>query len=199
VPPAWVPAAIVAEGRKARENLRGESSWEFFASGGPYILGINTVSIELKRLGSVVTVVMRGTLSIDDATALIELMKSTYAEQVAFALIVDARGVSVPTADVRRRLSENPRKAEELADDRGRHVAVVLNSGLVRGALTALMWFMPKNVAIHPVKTAAEALVHLQSVGHPNVPNDAATVQAFARQTDAAWLISGSNEPPTRS
>jgi len=41
VPPAWVPAAIVAEGRKARENLRGESSWEFFASGGPYILGIN--------------------------------------------------------------------------------------------------------------------------------------------------------------
>jgi len=43
VPPAWVPAAIVAEGRKARENLRGESSWEFFASGGPYILGINNV------------------------------------------------------------------------------------------------------------------------------------------------------------
>jgi len=42
VPPAWVPAAIVAEGRKARENLRGESSWEFFASGGPYILGINS-------------------------------------------------------------------------------------------------------------------------------------------------------------
>jgi len=43
VPPAWVPAAIVAEGRKARENLRGESSWEFFASGGPYILGINSL------------------------------------------------------------------------------------------------------------------------------------------------------------
>jgi hypothetical protein len=157
------------------------------------------VSIELKRLGSVVTVVMRGTLSIDDATALIDLMKSTYAEQVPFALIVDARGMSVPTTDVRRRLSDNHRDAAELAADRGRHVAVVISSALVRGALTALMWFMPKNVAIHAVKTTAEAMVHLQSVGHPNAPADVPAVQAFARQTDSDWLTSGSSEPPQRS
>jgi hypothetical protein len=156
------------------------------------------VSIELKRLGSVVTVVMRGTLSVHEATALIDLMKSTYAEQVPFALLVDARGLSVPTADVRRGLSGNHRDTAELAADRGRHVAVVIDSGLVRGALTALMWFMPKNVAIHPVKTATEAMAHLQSVGHPNGPADVSAVQAFARQTDAAWLTSASSEPPPR-
>lgn len=146
------------------------------------------MSAELQQIGSVVVMVGRGSLTMDDANAAMALFGAAYKSGAPYAVLIDGRGLSVPPADVRRRLSESPGKPDEIAADRGRHVAVVIDHAVLRGALTALQWFLPKVLTIHLAKTAADAAAHLQSVGHPRVAGDGDALGIFARGTDDAWL-----------
>jgi hypothetical protein len=146
------------------------------------------MSVELRQIGSVVVLVGRGSLAMGDANAAMALFGAAYASGAPYAVLIDGRGLSVPPADVRRRLSESPGKPDEIAADRGRHVAVVIDHAVLRGALTALQWFLPKVLTIHLAKTGADAAAHLQSVGHPRAAADGDALGSFARETDAAWL-----------
>ncbi len=145
------------------------------------------MSVELRRVGSVVVVVARDVLSVHDANAIMDLVAATQRSGTPYAVLMDGRGLAVLTADVRRRLGEGQGKPEEIAADRGRHVAVVLDNPLLRATLTSLRWFLPKSVSIEVTKTATEAATHLVGMGHPQLPGDEGRLMTLARQTDRGW------------
>ncbi len=146
------------------------------------------MGVELRQIGSVVVLVGRGSLTMADANAAMALFGSAYASGAPYAVLIDGRGLSVPPADVRRRLSESPGKPDEIAADRGRHVAILIDHAVLRGALTALQWFLPKVLTIHLAKTAVEAAAYLQTVGHPRAGADVESFGSFVRKIDAAWV-----------
>ena len=145
------------------------------------------MSVELRRGGSVVVAVARGVLTMHDADALMDLIGATQRSGSPYAVLMDARGLAVPTADVRRRLGEESGRPEEIAADRGRQVAVVLDNPLLRATLTSLRWFLPKIVSIQLTTTAVEAASHLAGMGHPQLPSDEGSLMTLARQTDHGW------------
>ena len=145
------------------------------------------MSVELRRVGSVVVVTARGVLSMHDANAIMDLFVVTKSSGTPYAVLMDARGLAVPTADVRRRLGEGQGKPDEIAADRGRHVAVVLDNPLLRATLTSLRWFLPKILNIQLTTTAVEAATHLVGMGHPQLPGDEGRLMTLARQTDRGW------------
>jgi hypothetical protein len=145
------------------------------------------MSVELQRVGSVVVVEARGVLSMHDANAIMDLIGATQRSGTNYAVLMDARGLAVPTADVRRRLIEGQGKPDEIAADRGRHVAIVLNNILLRATLTSLRWFLPKILSIQLSTTAVEAATHLVGMGHPQLPGDEERLMTLASQTDRAW------------
>ena len=154
------------------------------------------MTADLRQIGSVVVVVGRGSLTMGDANAIMAMFGAAYAHGTPYAVLMDGRGLSVPPPDVRRRLGESPGKPEEIAADRGRHVAVVIDHALLRGALTALQWFLPRVLSIHVAKTASDAAAHLQSVGHPRSGSDGPPLAAFVRQIDDAWLRESTGAGP---
>lgn len=145
------------------------------------------MSVELQRVGSVVVVVARGVLSMHNANAIMDLIGATQRAGTPYAVLMDARGLAVITTDILRRLIEGQGKPDEIAADRGRHVAVVLDNSLLRATLTSMRWFLPKILSIQLSTTAVEAATHLVGMGHPQLPGDEGRLMTLARQTDRGW------------
>ncbi len=143
------------------------------------------MSVQTHRFGSVVVIVAREALNIADANVMMELFHTAYSSGAPYAVLLDARGLSVPPPDVRRRLSESPGKEDEISTDRGQHIVVVIDSPVLRGAMTAIQWFLPKSVRLQTAKTAADGVKALASVGHPKDHRDLAALNAQIEATDA--------------
>ena len=143
------------------------------------------MTVAIQRVGSVVVVIARGELSMADADEVMSCFDEAYRSGQRYAVLLDGRGVASPTPDVRRRLSESPGTAEEIAADRGQHTVVILDSSILRGVLTAIRWFLPKAVQLRAASDAAEACVLLGKVGHPRSAADVATLTALAQTIDA--------------
>jgi hypothetical protein len=85
-------------------------------------------------------------------------------------LIVQATRVAVPNVSIRTRLGEL--FASRVDTDLTPAVSILVDSMMIRGAVTAIMWAVPGQNHVKVVKDAAAALDHLQESAPDLVPDD---------------------------
>jgi hypothetical protein len=106
---------------------------------------------------------MSGDVTTDDVAKMRVFYQGWHARKQRFATIVDSRTVSPPGSAIRRALSELTNDFEELRKLNTVAVAVVLDSKILIGALTAIRWFInDKQGELRYFPTAQEALEWLE-------------------------------------
>jgi hypothetical protein len=102
-----------------------------------------------------------GDLTLDD----IEVMRGHYAELHTrgkrFAIFVDARRANVPSAPMRRALAEMSNTFEADSKKNAVCTAVVLNSQIMVGVLTAVQWFLRSEMELKYFARAVDALAFI--------------------------------------
>lgn len=92
----------------------------------------------------VVVLSLRGPLGPVDATAMTKALdEQVFQRRSRYRLLIDATHAEVPSADVRKHFVEFSSKNSDFTKRYCEGEAYVMPSALVRGALTAVMWFAP--------------------------------------------------------
>lgn len=139
------------------------------------------------EIGSVLVIVGEDEISLEDADGLMNLIHGVWSSGRRYSVFLDARGVSPPSARVRRRLGDQIGTDDDVRQDRGQHVSLVLTSKVLRGVLTAIQWFLPRAVKIASWASAVDAVDHLSAVGHPRDIDDRERLRAIAAALDDRW------------
>lgn len=91
--------------------------------------------------------------------------QSVLARRRRFASLVNTtRMTAAPTARQRKALADWQTATQEIGNLYNVGIAMVLSSGLIRGALTAMNWLFPPKVKTEVFSTEAEANAYLTRV-----------------------------------
>ncbi|MDP2343006.1 MAG: hypothetical protein Q8O67_18765 [Deltaproteobacteria bacterium] len=130
-------------------------------------------------------VAMWGTVTEDDVEGMRRYYDECHRKGGRFVSLVDSRRSSVPTAPIRRALTDMSNTFHERSVRNTVCVAVVLDSKVLIGVLSALRWFLKTDADLRYFPTAAEALAW----GAERLAAEKLTVPAGAGAV-VAWLDS---------
>lgn len=146
-----------------------------------------------ETLPPLLIVKLEGKLTMDDVAVQRDSYQRRHERAEAFGLIVDSRAVELPTAEIRSALAN---LSNDFGDATKRDcigVAVVVDSKLAVGALTAIKWFIRSPVDLTYHTSAALALAHLIELGQSRGVRFPAACQAQVRDVDNA--VSAAKQP----
>ena len=107
-----------------------------------------------------------GETTMDDAKALADwqdaLTERARGDGVKLISLFDARGTTKVTAEVRRELGEWTKRTDANSQEIQPVTVVILDSALVRGAMTAIGWISSSVARTTPAKSIDEAVAVIQ-------------------------------------
>jgi hypothetical protein len=126
--------------------------------------------ITIRDATPVVVLDVEGDLTVDDVRELKRMFSARTARE-RYALFVDGRRAARPSPIVRAELSKLVQDLDP-NDKRCFATAVVVQSPLVAGVLTALLWFRPKDRApLRSFSAVSQALAWLQELNGAPLPS----------------------------
>ena len=140
-------------------------------------------------------VAMWGDATLADVEAMRRFYDACHAQERRFATLVDSRRSAVPSVAVRRALADMSNDFAERAKKHTVCVAVILDSKVLIGVLTAVRWFMRDNAELHYFPTAKDGLawieVRLARESLPVPPAARALVARLDSTDDVSFLSVG--------
>jgi hypothetical protein len=97
-------------------------------------------------------------LTLDDIEAMRRHYTELHERGKRFAIFVDARRANVPSAPMRRALAEMSNTFEAQSKKNAVCTAVVLNSPIMVGVLTAVQWFLKSEMELKYFARAVDAV-----------------------------------------
>ena len=140
-----------------------------------------------ETLPPLLIVTLEGKVTLDDVAVQRDAYQRRHDRSEAFGLMVDARNIELPNAEIRSALANLSNDFGEATKRDCIGVTVVIESKLAVGALTAIKWFIKSPVDLTYHTSAALALTHLIALGAPRGLHFPASCQSLVRSVDAAF------------
>jgi hypothetical protein len=130
-------------------------------------------------------------LTIDDVDKLKGIMTKVHARGQRFGQLYDARRVKVPSAGVRKALGDLAKHFETETRDNIIRNAVMIDSKILAGALTAVQWMSDNTLPLRYFSTAMESLEWVTHAASDEDVSFPADVVHFCGQLDGSYKAKG--------
>ena len=140
------------------------------------------------RFDQLLVTLIWGEVTLDDVESLRLASAAMHAKNQRWAMLVDARNAQAPSSKVRRALADMSNTFQDETKRNSICVAVVFESSILIGVLTAVRWFLKTDVELRYFKTPTEAMVWVDEKCKAENLRLNAGAMSFMKKLDTATM-----------